>query len=1481
MSLSQFVLNTASIERFLQMTFNEIDMAIEALRKILKARFSAFPEAAKERRVNSSLEQVLKRLQSTKSDQTRLIFTILVAEKFTELAQSRRQLVDLDNALFRLGMHFWRLAKLSDIASHERSCAAEISLSLLGATKTPPKPEIDALKLLMNETSSLESTWLKMSGLNASDFYSCVYDLRRVLTTESVGTYPSVLLDVPTDSDRGLRYPTWIKISQKDQGDKFKEAQNPWPSDANVEFANSDIDLARRIADSLLNDDFQFADQYANCLIHRLGNTWSPSRSFEDGQTWRMIRAARHLAKIEDPVAHVRRQNALSAYELLSGLNFVEDLVKSLAPISVENLDPESPEGRSEWSVTMARLLSVGEHEDLGFQISPELRGALRENLSSFTNLISKSEIRTFSDLAHLLKGLRREIETDLVNSQSTELLNAFLRWYKRVLHLLLPYERNFLEQTESLVREMAKASKLTDSTTRIASILGISERVEILVEAVRRSSSSFVQELALPVLTIVREQVNEAKKTAEQVSRPDLRISLQSSKLPLRSILNEEISLIIEVLNIGNASAKDIYLSMSCSEAEIVRNNCALDVLRAKETSVKTLSFKMDKPVPQLIFVFEFSWTDDFNQKFSERLNLVAESESESSWSHSDVNPYALEPVKKRNRLFGRDKELESLEARLSAGNSVFITGQKRVGKSSLVQVALDALQRKGVATTLLPFGYLQSDSVNGLIGNLLSTIDGALGSLPDIRLPQVPDFKAGVTPLIAGQWLKAVTECVGDKPRLTLAIDDFDELPSRFFETEEGASFFVFLRALISEPWFALVLIGSEIMPSLMSRHGYKLNVVGQIDIGKLNEPEATGQLLREPSSQWLEWSDGAIRSAHQLSGGNPYFATLLAQDVWDNHRELDRSFVHETDVRASAERFARGEEQYHIVHLWADGANGINPESDLAIQNAVTLFAVSKCALDNDAARRDEVIDFAVFRLGNSGPELYKDRLEKLVERRVLTRVGDHSITFEIPIVQRWFKESAPRVLASQIRVLTEAIRESGYIADREYVDVSEGLNFNGKNISETKVKAWVAQFPEVTQRVAAFRMLQRLKSESYFDEKVVTTFGEEFRAKLAELTINKRIRSNKGYISNAKILCPFLHDVQLAKNMATGLRIAKEHVGFISDFENNNVQFANCGVLIVFTSFDGTGVEVKELVSRVLKDNRLNVDCPEILIITLASLESDEHLTVAGTDFPRLVGKHLDSRLRPFGIVNSPIGDSENVIQLRDKFKKMGEMLVARFPLGWPIDGLLLLFSSFKPTFLPPFFTFSGRYLGQEWLPLFEGGDEWAGEWPKVSDPQEDDVLELLRPGLENSVLEFKSSMYMSFPDGEHMPGLSEVVLKVVASFLNADGGKLLIGVNDEGKIVGLEADYQFTGGPDKFGLKMSDLLNSLDGYAPGLVEHRPISLGEGNIYIVECTRSKKPIFLKKGSETIFYVREGARSAPLSGNKMADYLKARFQ
>ncbi|MGQ4647356.1 Eco57I restriction-modification methylase domain-containing protein [Lyngbya aestuarii] len=71
----------------------------------------------------------------------------------------------------------------------------------------------------------------------------------------------------------------------------------------------------------------------------------------------------------------------------------------------------------------------------------------------------------------------------------------------------------------------------------------------------------------------------------------------------------------------------------------------------------------------------------------------------------------------------------------------------------------------------------------------------------------------------------------------------------------------------------------------------------------------------------------------------------------------------------------------------------------------------------------------------------------------------------------------------------------------------------------------------------------------------------------------------------------------------------------------------------------------------------------------------------------------------------------------------------------------------------------------------------------------------EIINLISQG-ESNQLEFKSSARWDMRENKKNKVIEQVILKTVAAFLNShQGGTLLIGINDEGEILGLNHDYQ--------------------------------------------------------------------------------------
>jgi hypothetical protein len=172
--------------------------------------------------------------------------------------------------------------------------------------------------------------------------------------------------------------------------------------------------------------------------------------------------------------------------------------------------------------------------------------------------------------------------------------------------------------------------------------------------------------------------------------------------------------------------------------------------------------------------------------------------------------------------------------------------------------------------------------------------------------------------------------------------------------------------------------------------------------------------------------------------------------------------------------------------------------------------------------------------------------------------------------------------------------------------------------------------------------------------------------------------------------------------------------------------------------------------------------------------------------------------------------------------------------------------------------------------------------------EVSNPA--DELESL--GEENSTCEFKTSI-VYVPGTGRTPDIDQqivFILKTIAGFLNAKGGKLYIGVNDSGNITGIEADlphlnssatdlYEYKANPDHFELKIrNNVKYYLGTRANAKLEFHFKSSKQGLLYcLIEISKSEIPVLM--GGNKLFQ-RTGNMTQQLKGDDLRTFIENKF-
>ena len=157
-------------------------------------------------------------------------------------------------------------------------------------------------------------------------------------------------------------------------------------------------------------------------------------------------------------------------------------------------------------------------------------------------------------------------------------------------------------------------------------------------------------------------------------------------------------------------------------------------------------------------------------------------------------------------------------------------------------------------------------------------------------------------------------------------------------------------------------------------------------------------------------------------------------------------------------------------------------------------------------------------------------------------------------------------------------------------------------------------------------------------------------------------------------------------------------------------------------------------------------------------------------------------------------------------------------------------------------------------------------------------------DLIKQG-ESKTLEFKSTLRWNLKeDRKDDKHITHAALKTIAAFLNTEGGDLLLGVADDGAVVGI--DHDRLDNDDKFMLHLAQVVRNGLGPRAGTCIDPKVQIVDGKgVCVVSCQRSPEPVLLRwKGVEAAadgdFFVRSGPGTVRLSEEDADQYIRTRF-
>lgn len=147
--------------------------------------------------------------------------------------------------------------------------------------------------------------------------------------------------------------------------------------------------------------------------------------------------------------------------------------------------------------------------------------------------------------------------------------------------------------------------------------------------------------------------------------------------------------------------------------------------------------------------------------------------------------------------------------------------------------------------------------------------------------------------------------------------------------------------------------------------------------------------------------------------------------------------------------------------------------------------------------------------------------------------------------------------------------------------------------------------------------------------------------------------------------------------------------------------------------------------------------------------------------------------------------------------------------------------------------------------------------------------------------ENNTIEFKSSYRLDVRNQQLNDALKFQIIKTIAAFLNSEGGKLYVGVADDGTILGIENDINlFQKWLDGLLLDIDNLTKTHFNTAYALIKAKVENIENKQILIFDVKASKQPVYFTYQGKEEFYIRKTAWSLSLTIGEANNYIRDHF-
>lgn len=282
--------------------------------------------------------------------------------------------------------------------------------------------------------------------------------------------------------------------------------------------------------------------------------------------------------------------------------------------------------------------------------------------------------------------------------------------------------------------------------------------------------------------------------------------------------------------------------------------------------------------------------------------------------FQHLD-NPYSPfaegGPVDKPEMFVGRDDFLDRLESSLLSGSrskSIVVFGQKRAGKSSLLEHLRRRLAENG---SVVPVYFSLQDlapelSVQAFLHRILQGIAEVLEEfqfdgrdVPEFSPPKVDELNSHATLRFHDSIAALVRVIKRRSTRITivLLVDEFTDIFKAIKRKQIPREFMKAWKSIIEKRYFASVLVGQDIMPDFKAEFPNEFGVTEDERVTYLDE-SAAEILVQEPIGR-ERFAGRAVQQLLELTACSPYYTMMFCARLVDYMNSTRSVIVTEADI------------------------------------------------------------------------------------------------------------------------------------------------------------------------------------------------------------------------------------------------------------------------------------------------------------------------------------------------------------------------------------------------------------------------------------------------------------------------------------------------------------------------------------------------------------------------------------------------------